>query len=114
MQTPRVDKIDMERDVIFCGKQWDAPGHGNLLARLSTMMNDKGLPSYKEGAEAENVVADGFYITLHHITSHYITLHHILYHITLHQLHCSTSLHHITTQRKLLVILSWSVLSWCV
>ena len=55
------------------------------------------------------------HITSHHITSHHITSHHITpHHITLHQLHCSTSLHHITTQRKLLVILSWSVLSWCV
>ena len=56
---PRVDKLDMKRDVIACGIKGEAPEHGNLVARLSMMMSDKGLPSYKHGAEAEKVVAEG-------------------------------------------------------
>ena len=54
------------------------------------------------------------HITSHHITSHHITSHHITsHHITSHQLHCSTSLHHITTQRKLLVIVLVCVVLVC-
>ena len=56
---PRLEKLDMNRDVIFCGKKGQVPEHVDLLNRLTAMTTDKGMPSVRDGAEATKVVEDG-------------------------------------------------------